>query len=60
VIRVLALGDSRISIAIQPWTPVEHFYTASSDVTQAVLEIFRARGIRIPVPQRDVRLLNPA
>lgn len=60
VIRVLALGDSRISIAIQPWTPVEHFYTASSDVTRTVLASFRTRGIRIPFPQHDVRLLNPA
>ncbi len=60
VIRVLALGESRISIAIQPWTHVEHFYTASSDVTRTVLETFRTRGIRIPFPQHDVRLLNPA
>ncbi len=60
IIRILALGESRVSIAIQPWTPVEHFYTASSEIAQAVLEAFHARGIRIPFPQRDVRLLNPA
>jgi len=28
------------------------------DITQAVLETFRARGIHIPFPQREVRLLG--
>lgn len=60
VIRVLALADSSITIAIRPWTAVEHFNATSSEITQAVLETFRARGIQIPFPQREVRLLNPA
>ncbi|OGU45089.1 MAG: mechanosensitive ion channel protein MscS [Hydrogenophilales bacterium RIFOXYA1_FULL_63_33] len=58
VIRVLTLADSSVHIAIRPWTAVADFNAASSDVTQAVLESFRARGITIPFPQREVRLLG--
>jgi len=58
MIRVLALADSGVEIAIRPWTTVEHYYDTSSDITQAVLETFRARGIHIPFPQREVRLLG--
>lgn len=58
VIRVLTLADSSVHIAIRPWAAVADFNAASSDVTQAVLESFRARGITIPFPQREVRLLG--
>ncbi len=60
MIRVLALSDSSVSIAVRPWTTVDDFYDTSSDITQAVLETFRERGIRIPLPQREVRLLDSA
>lgn len=58
VIRVLSLGDSSVNIAIRPWTTVADYNPASSEVTQAVLETFRARGISIPFPQREVRMLG--
>lgn len=59
-IRVLALADSSVQIAIRPWTTAVDFYATAGDVTQAVLETFRDRGITIPFPQREVRLLGPA
>jgi small conductance mechanosensitive channel len=58
MIRVLTLADSSVNIAIRPWTTVDDFYDTSSDITQAVLETFRERGIHIPFPQREVRLLD--
>lgn len=58
VIRVLALADSGVRIAVRPWTTVDDFNDTSSDITQAVLETFRARGIAMSLPQREVRLLN--
>jgi len=58
VVRVLTLADSSIRIAICPWAAVADFNAASIDVTQAVLESFRAHGIVIPLPQREVRLLG--
>jgi small conductance mechanosensitive channel len=60
VIAVLTLADSNVTIAIRPWTAVSDFNAASSDITQAVLETFRSRGIAIPFPQREVRLLGTA
>jgi small conductance mechanosensitive channel len=60
VIRVLTLADSSVQVAIRPWTTVDDFQAASGDITLAVLESFRARGIRIPFPQREVRLLGQA
>ena len=60
MIRVLTLTDSSVQIAIRPWTPVADFHTTSGDITQAVLETFRERGISIPFPQREVRLLGTA
>ncbi|MFO7543275.1 MAG: mechanosensitive ion channel family protein [Thiobacillus sp.] len=58
MIRVLTLADSGVEIAIRPWTTVDDFYDTSSEITQTVLETFRARGITIPFPQREVRLLG--
>jgi len=60
MIRVLTLSDSSVNIAIRPWVGVNDFYDASSDITRGVLERFRERGIHIPLPQREVRLLGNA
>jgi small conductance mechanosensitive channel len=60
MIHVLTLADSRVQIAIRPWTSVADFHTTSGDITQAVLETFRERGIHIPFPQREVRLIGNA
>jgi small conductance mechanosensitive channel len=57
-IRVLALGESGVQIAIRPWAKVDDFPAVSGDITRAVLESFREHGIAIPFPQRDVRLLG--
>lgn len=60
MIQVLTLADSSVQIAVRPWVAVDDYYTASSEITQAVLETFRQRGIAIPFPQREVRLLGAA
>ncbi|MEW5966857.1 MAG: hypothetical protein AB1720_07675 [Pseudomonadota bacterium] len=60
VIGVLALGDSSVNIAIRPWVAVAGFHQAASDLTRAALETLRARDIRVPYPQCEVRLLGNA
>lgn len=60
VVRVSMLADSSISIAIKPWVNVPDFGTANGEVNKAVVEEFRTRGVSIPFPQREVRLLNQA
>mgnify|MGYP003345304665 CR=1 FL=1 len=58
VIQVAMLADSSIDIAIRPWVPVLEYGAAMGDVNAAVLEAFRARGIDMPFPQREVRLVG--
>ena len=58
VISVLALADSSVRLAVRPWTSVTDFSDVSSEVTLAVLAAFRANGISMPVPQREVRLIE--
>ena len=60
VIRVAMLSDSSINIVVKPWVNVPDYGPAIGEVNKAVVEEFRARGISIPFPQREVRLLNPA
>jgi len=60
VVRVSMLADSSINIAVKPWVPVLDYGLAIGEVNKAVVEEFRSRGITIPFPQREVRLLNPA
>jgi small conductance mechanosensitive channel len=60
VILVLALADSSVEIGVKPWVKVVDFIDASGEVNQAILETFRARGIVIPFPRREVRLIGAA
>jgi small conductance mechanosensitive channel len=58
VIRVLTLSDSSVDIAVKPWVKVIDYNDAGGEINQAILETFRARGITIPFPQREIRLLG--
>jgi small conductance mechanosensitive channel len=58
IIGVSLLADSSVTIAIKPWVAVADLGTVGGEVNQAVLETFRARGIRIPFPQREIRMLG--
>jgi len=60
VIRVSLLADSSVNIAVKPWVATTDLGLASSEINQAILESFRSRGIVIPFPQREVRLLGEA
>jgi small conductance mechanosensitive channel len=59
VVRVRMLADSSINLEVKPWVKVPDFGAAGGEVNKAVVEEFRARGISIPFPQREVRLLSP-
>lgn len=58
VVQPLQLGDSAVAIAVRPWVPVEEQGAASGEVCAEVLAAFRARGVVIPPPQREVRILG--
>jgi small conductance mechanosensitive channel len=58
VIQAVNLGDSAVTIAVKPWVAVADQGAATGEVNAALLEAFRARGIVIPYPQREVRLIG--
>lgn len=58
VVGVSMLADSSINIAIRPWTAVNDYVIAQTEINQAVAEQLRGANISIPFPQREVRLLN--
>jgi len=60
VVGVKRLADFRVAIGINPWVQVPDYVAACNEINQAVLETFRARGIAIPLPQHEVRMLGVA
>ena len=58
IVRTVALGDWSVTIGVKPWVSVQDFGPATSEINRAILEIFRNRGVNMPVPQREIRLLG--
>ena len=57
-VGIVSLGDFSVNIAIKPWVKVADFGPTQAEINKAVLEEFKLRGIEIPFPQREVRVLN--
>jgi len=57
-IGIAAFGDSSIDIEYRYWTPTGGYYPTLHAVNLAIFKAFGDRGIAIPFPQREVRLLN--
>jgi small conductance mechanosensitive channel len=55
-LSVNRLGEYRVTLAVNPWVKVPDAGPAAGEINQAILRSFRARGVVIPVPQREVRL----
>ena len=58
VVRPLHLGDWSVIIGVKPWVHVQDWGPATGEVNRAILELFRNRGVMMPVPQREVRMLT--
>ena len=58
VVAPALFGDSSITIAIKPWVAPADQVAASGEIHAAVLGAFRARGIAMPFPQCEVRLIG--
>ena len=56
VVQPLQLGESAVAIAVRPWVQVQDQGPASGEVCAEVLTAFRARGVVMPCPQREVRI----
>jgi small conductance mechanosensitive channel len=60
LVQTILLGESAVSIGIRPWVRVQDYSAAVGEVTRATLESLRQRGIVMPFPQREVRLIPAA
>jgi len=60
LIQIDSLGDSAVQIAIKPWAAVTDYGSIAGELNLSILEELRRRGVSIPFPQREVRLLGAA
>jgi small conductance mechanosensitive channel len=60
LVQARVLADSAVQIFMKPWVQVTDYGAIVGELNLAVLEELRRRGIGIPYPQREVRLLNAA
>ena len=58
LIRAAQLADSCVHIGVQPWVTVPDYVAAGGEINRALVESFRSRGIVMPFPQREVRLIG--
>ncbi|MBU1042346.1 MAG: mechanosensitive ion channel family protein [Proteobacteria bacterium] len=58
VLGVSRLADSGVTLRVSPWVSVPDYVDATGELNRSLLETFRARGIAIPFPQREVRMLD--
>jgi len=61
VSRLISFEDNGMRLEIRFWIadPVNGVNNVRSDVNRAIWRIFRANGVTIPYPQRDVRMREP-
>ena len=57
-VGISQLGDSGITISIDPWVSVADFGRVQGELNQVLVERFQSADIRIPYPQREIRLLS--
>jgi small-conductance mechanosensitive channel len=62
VSRLISFEDNGMRLEIRFWIadPVNGVNNVRSDVNRAIWRIFRAHGIRIPVPQQETRMVQPS
>ena len=58
VVQPMQFGDSSVSVAVKPWVAVQDQVAATGEIYAAVLAALRARGVVMPLPQREVRLIG--
>jgi small conductance mechanosensitive channel len=60
LIRIARFGESAVTLRVSPWVSVTDYVPAGAELHQAILDAVRSRGIVVPVPQREVRMLAAA
>jgi small conductance mechanosensitive channel len=58
VVGITGLAESTVVISIMPWVGVPDYFIAQTEVNEAILEQFAQKGIKIPLPQQEIRLVG--
>ena len=58
LIGVTALGESAVQIAVKPWVQIGDYGLVEGELNLSIVAALRQRGIAIPFPQREVRLIS--
>lgn len=58
LVGVREVSESALTISVRPWVPVQEYEQAYLEVYRAVIEAFRANGIAMALPQREIRVVN--
>ena len=58
VVRLNELADSSVNFVVRPWVKTGDYWTVYWDVTRRVKEEFDRGGISIPLPQREVHVVQ--
>jgi len=57
-VGVSSLADSSVVISVLPWVAVPDYFIAQTEVNEAIIEQFSQKGICIPFPQQEIRLIG--
>ena len=60
VIQIVRLAESAVQIAVKPWAAVGDYADVLGELHVTLIEELHRRGINIPYPQREVRLIGNA
>jgi small conductance mechanosensitive channel len=53
-----ALGDSSVNLVIRAWTGTADLWATQTDLLRAIKERFDGKGISIPFPQREMKVVH--
>ncbi len=61
VSRLISFGESGMRLEVRFWIadPMNGVNNVRSDVNRAIWRIFRAHGVTMPFPQREIRMRDP-
>jgi small-conductance mechanosensitive channel len=60
LVQTARLNQWAVDIEVKPWVAVGDYVRATGEINREVLAALQAREISIPVPQREVRLIEAA
>jgi small conductance mechanosensitive channel len=58
LVQPMQFGESSLNIAVKPWVAVQDQVAATGEIYAAILAALRTRGVIMPPPQREVRLIG--